>query len=190
MDVIGPMSETTPEGYEYLLCIIDDHTRYACVNPLKSKSDVKEAVMSTILSWENQLTIRVKKIRTDRGTEFLNKELGQFLKQKGIVHQTTALSHLNKMVLLERFNRTLKQKVRCMLVEAELGEEFWAEAALTARLLRNISPVKNRTATPYELFTGRKPNISFLRIWGAEHMSSLRSRRLVPWGPGLFLAYL
>jgi len=63
MDVIGPMGETTPEGYEYLLCIIDDHTRYASVIPLKSKSDVKEAVMSTILSWENQLTIRVKKVR-------------------------------------------------------------------------------------------------------------------------------
>jgi len=54
-----------------------------------------------------------------------------------------------------------------MLVDAELGAEFWAEAALTACLLRNISPVKKRTATPFELFTGRKPNLSFLRIWSS-----------------------
>jgi len=48
------------------------------------------------------------------------------------VHQTTAPYTLEQNGVAERFNRTLKQKVRCMLVEAQLGEEFWAEAALTA----------------------------------------------------------
>jgi len=123
----------------------------------------------------------------------LNKELGQFLKQKGIVHQTTAPFTPEQNGVAERFNRTLKQKVRCMLVEAELGEEFWAEAALTACLLRNISPVKNRTATPYELFTGRKPNISFLRIWGCRAYVKLEKQQVSAMGPrsvpGIFVGY-
>jgi len=67
MDLTGPMNIKTPEGYDYLLCIIDDHSRYSTVVPLKNKSDVKEAVMNTILLWENQLSLKVKKIRTDRG---------------------------------------------------------------------------------------------------------------------------
>jgi len=59
--------------------------------------------------------------------------------------------------------------------------------------LRNVSPVKNRTATPYELFTGRKPNLSFLRIWGCRAYVKLENKQVSALGPrsipGIFVGY-
>jgi len=193
MDLIGPMQEKTPEGYEYLLVVVDDNTRYSEVVPLRSKADAKSAVTNLILKWEKQLDLGVKRIRTDRGTEFLNNELSDFLTRKGVVHETTAPYTPQQNGVAERFNRTLKYKVRCMLADAGLGEEFWAEAALTACLLRNVSPVKDRYLTPYELFTGRKPKVTFLRVWGCRAYVKLEKNKTSAMGPqsvpGIFVGY-
>ena len=66
-------------------------------------------------------------------------------------------------------NRTLVETVRSMLADSELPKRFWAEALATATYLRNRSPtdaVQNKT--PYEAWTGSKPNASHLRIFGCD----------------------
>lgn len=58
-------------------------------------------------------------------------------------------------------NRTLKERSRSMLIEAELPETLWGEAIRTAMFLVNRSPssaVKGKT--PYELWYGTKPDVS------------------------------
>ena len=57
-------------------------------------------------------------------------------------------------------------KVRAMLADAGLPRQYWAEAAVTASLLRNLSPAAGISTTPYEAFHGTRPDVSMLRAYG------------------------
>ena len=109
---------------------------------------------------------RMREIRTDRGTEFLNKELKGYLTEHGIIHNTTAPYSPEQNGVAERGNRTIIEGAGSMLyaVKADLG--LWAEAVRTAIMLRNLIPGKNQSKTPSEPFWGRKPSVSYYRNWG------------------------
>ena len=56
----------------------------------------------------------------------------------------------------------------CMLKSKHLQKEFWAEAVSCAVYLSNRSPTKNvRDQTPQEAWSGRKPSVKHLRIFGS-----------------------
>ena len=76
--------------------------------------------------------------------------------------------HLNKMGGRAK-SRTLEDMTRKMLVASGLPKNFWAEALNTSCYIINkcmIKPILNKT--PYELFKGRKPNITHLRVFGCK----------------------
>ncbi|GJS25574.1 zinc finger, CCHC-type containing protein [Tanacetum coccineum] len=56
--------------------------------------------------------------------------------------------------------------VNSMLSYSGLSQGFWGEAVLTACYLLNRVPNKRNMITPYELWTKRKPNLNYLRVWG------------------------
>ena len=63
--------------------------------------------------------------------------------------------------------------------QASLPTSFWGFALKTATFLLNKTPTKAVEKTAYEIWTGRKPNMSFLRIWGYEsHVKMLTSDKL------------
>ena len=66
----------------------------------------------------------------------------------------------------ERRNRTLKDMVRSMISHSTLPESLWKDALKTAAYILNRVPSKAVAKTPYELWTGRKPSINHLHIWG------------------------
>ena len=66
----------------------------------------------------------------------------------------------------ERRNRTLKDMVRSMVSHSSLPESLWGEALKTAAYILNRVPSKAVNKTPYELWTGKKPSIKHLHIWG------------------------
>ncbi|KAJ9545067.1 hypothetical protein OSB04_024774 [Centaurea solstitialis] len=69
----------------------------------------------------------------------------------------------------ERRNCTLIEAARSMLIEARLPLQFWAEAVNTACYTQNRSLIVKRfKKTAYELFRGRKPNISYFHIFGCN----------------------
>nr|GEV31702.1 hypothetical protein [Tanacetum cinerariifolium] len=87
-------------------------------------------------------------------------------------------SHLGKLSLApytpqqngvaESKNRALKEMVNSMLSYSGLSEGFWEEAMLTACYLLNRVPNKRNKTTPYELWYKKRPNLSFLRVWGCR----------------------
>ena len=168
MDVCGPMQVSSPGGAKYLATFTDDYSRLAVVIPLAAKSDVPGAVKEIISKWETQTGKSLKAVRTDRGTEYLNSELHKYFRSKGIIHNTTAPYTPEQNGVAERFNRTLMERVRAMLSDAKLEEEYWADAAITATFVRNRSPSRHGTQTPWELFYGRKPDVSGMRVFGAK----------------------
>ena len=66
----------------------------------------------------------------------------------------------------ERRNHTLKDMWRSMISHSSLPESLWGNALKTATYILNRVPTKATAKTPYELWTGRKPSLKHLRIWG------------------------
>jgi hypothetical protein len=79
-------------------------------------------------------------------------------------------------------NRTLIEKARCLLFDAQSSKKFWAEAVNTAVYLQNriVKSVLN-DHTPYELWTGRKPNLSHLRVFGSVVMVHVPKEKRHKW---------
>ncbi|GJW00989.1 retrovirus-related pol polyprotein from transposon TNT 1-94 [Tanacetum coccineum] len=70
--------------------------------------------------------------------------------------------------VVERRNRTLVEATRTMLIFSCAPFSLWAEAIATACYTQNHSLIHRRfDKTPYELINGRKPDISFLHVFGA-----------------------
>ncbi|GJU61922.1 zinc finger, CCHC-type containing protein [Tanacetum coccineum] len=83
-----------------------------------------------------------------------------------IIHETTAPYTPQQNGVAERKNRAIKEMVNSMLSYSGLSEEFWGEAMLTDCYLLNRVPNKRNKTTPYELWYKKRPNLSYLRVWG------------------------
>ena len=56
--------------------------------------------------------------------------------------------------------------VRSMISHSNLPISLWGEALKTAAYILNRVPTKATAKTPYELWTGKKPSLKHLHIWG------------------------
>ncbi|GJT91928.1 putative ribonuclease H-like domain-containing protein [Tanacetum coccineum] len=116
---------------------------------------------------ENIIDLRVKVIRCDNGTEFKNRVMNQFCEMKGIKREFSVARTPQQNGVAERKNRTLIEAARTMLADSKLPTTFWAEAVNTACYVQNrVLVIKPHNKTPYELFLGRKPALSFMRPFG------------------------
>nr|GEX83381.1 reverse transcriptase domain-containing protein [Tanacetum cinerariifolium] len=89
MDLCGPMQVASINGKKYILVIVDDYLRYTWTLFLCSKDEAPKVLKDFLMMIQRNLQALVITIRTDRGTEFLNKTLNEFFKEKGIKHQTS-----------------------------------------------------------------------------------------------------
>ena len=109
---------------------------------------------------ENQCTAKIKTLRTDNSREYLSKEFATFLVNNGIIHQKSCPYSGEQNGVAERINRTIIERVRCMLIDSGLWKKFWAEAANTACFLINKVPC--RKESPNEIWSGRSSNLKYL----------------------------
>ncbi|GJR94606.1 ribonuclease H-like domain-containing protein [Tanacetum coccineum] len=86
--------------------------------------------------------------------------------QKGKQHRASSRTPQQNGVA-ERRNRTLIEAARTMLADSKLPTTFWAEVVNTACYVQNrVLVVKPHNKTPYELFHGKTPTLSFIRTFG------------------------
>nr|GEZ49788.1 hypothetical protein [Tanacetum cinerariifolium] len=116
---------------------------------------------------QRNLQASVVTIRTERGTEFLNKTLNAFFKEQGIEHQTLTARTPEQNGVVERQNCTLVEATRTMLSASQLPLFFWAEAIATACNTQNRSIIiLIHDKTPYHIINDKKPSIKHLHIFG------------------------
>ncbi|CAB0009199.1 unnamed protein product, partial [Nesidiocoris tenuis] len=176
------MEEKSIGGSNYFLTIVDDFTRYTQVYFLCSKDEVFDRIREFITQAERETGLRLKAIRTDNGTEFVNQRVEKLLKSKGIKHQRSAVMVPQQNGVVERAQRSIVERARCMLADAGLPKCYWAEAVSTAVYLNNRSPTKSvKDMTPIEAWTGEKPDLSHLRIFGCEVMVKIPSKKRQKW---------
>ncbi|GJV57715.1 putative ribonuclease H-like domain-containing protein [Tanacetum coccineum] len=90
-------------------------------------------------------------------------------KEKGIKREYSVARTPQQNGVAERRNRTLIEAARTMLADSKLPTTFWAEAVSTACYVQNrVLVVKPHNKTPYELFRGFKPALSFMRPFGCH----------------------
>ncbi|GJS44044.1 retrovirus-related pol polyprotein from transposon TNT 1-94 [Tanacetum coccineum] len=89
MDLCGPMRVASINGKKYILVIVDDYSRYTWTLFLRSKDETPEVLKDFLTMIQRNLQAQVISVRTDRGTEFLNKTLHAYFKEEGIEHQTS-----------------------------------------------------------------------------------------------------
>ena len=78
------------------------------------------------------------------------------------------LEHYKHYGVSERRNRTLLDMVRSMMYLTDLPLLFWDYALETVAFTLNRAPSKSVETTPYELWFGEKPKLSFLKVWGCD----------------------
>lgn len=138
-DVCGPIQQNFLLSSKYFVTFIDDFSRKVYVYGIQYKSMVLQIFKEFKNMAETQTGQKIKILRTDNGTEYCNGAMKTFLRTAEIIHQTTAPYTPEQNGVAERVNRTLIEKARCMLYEAELPITFWAEAVCTAAYLINRS---------------------------------------------------
>nr|GEW27184.1 retrovirus-related Pol polyprotein from transposon TNT 1-94 [Tanacetum cinerariifolium] len=89
---------------------------------------------------ENQTGKKIKKLRTDNGLEFCEESFNALCRKYSIARHHTLVRTPQQNGVSERMNRTIIEKLRCMLSHASLDKDFWVEAATTATYLINRSP--------------------------------------------------
>lgn len=179
-DVCGPMEVMSIGGSKYFLLLVDDFSRMSFVYFIKSKSDVFQFFKQFKTSVEKQLGRKIKMFRSDQGGEFCGNQFESFLRDEGIIHQKTNAYTPEQNGLAERLNRTLVEKARCLLFDANLHKKFWAEAVNTANYLRNRCIANGLEGkTPYEIWFSKKPDVSMVRIFGSTVMAHVpKEKRL------------
>nr|GEZ51504.1 retrovirus-related Pol polyprotein from transposon TNT 1-94 [Tanacetum cinerariifolium] len=168
MDLCRPMRIASINGKRYVLVIVDDYSHYTWVHFLRSKDEAPEVIIKFLKRITVLLQSLVIIIRTDNGTEFKNQVLNEYFDTVGISHQMSFVQTPQQNGVVERQNRTLVEAARTMLIFSRAPLFLWAEAIATACFTQNRSIIHRRfNKTPYELINGRKPNISFLHVFGA-----------------------
>nr|GEZ51023.1 hypothetical protein [Tanacetum cinerariifolium] len=99
----------------------------------KTKPDESSPIIKTFITCiENQLSLKVKIIKSDNGIELKNNNLNQLCEMKGIKREFSVPRTPQQNGITERKNRTLIEAARSMLADSLLPIPFWAEAVNTA----------------------------------------------------------
>nr|GEY23034.1 putative ribonuclease H-like domain-containing protein [Tanacetum cinerariifolium] len=115
MDLFGPTFVKSLNKKIYCLVINDDYSRFTWVFFLATKDETSPIFKTFINGLENQLSLKVKVIRSDNGTEFKNHDLNQFYGLKGIKREFSVPRTPQQNGIAERKNRTLIEAAGTML---------------------------------------------------------------------------
>jgi hypothetical protein len=157
-------------GSSYYISFTDDFSRETKIAFLRHKSEALTAFRQYEANLVRQHSgICIRKLRSDRGGEYLSADFDQYLKDQGIERQLTVHDSPQQNGVAERLNRTLVEHARAMLLARNLPKFLWAEAINYATWLKNRLPSRAIPGhTPHELIHGCKPNLAQAHEFGAK----------------------
>nr|GEW55226.1 retrotransposon protein, putative, Ty1-copia subclass [Tanacetum cinerariifolium] len=146
-DVCCLFRTMSKEDASYFIACTDDFSRYGYVYLMKHKHEA---------------------IQSDRGGKYLSHEFVNHMKSYGIVSKLTPPYTPQHNGVSERRNRTLLDMVQSMMNLTTLSKSFWGYALESAARILNMVPTKKVERTPYKIWYGKAPKLSYLRVLGCE----------------------
>jgi transposase InsO family protein len=195
MDLFGQIAYISIGGSKYCLVIVDDYSRFTWVFFLQEKSQTQETLKGFLRRAQNEFGLRIKKIRSDNGTKFKNSQIEGFLEEEeGIKHEFSSPYTPQQNGIVERKKRTLLDMARTMLDEYKTSDRFWAESINTVcYAINRLYLHRILKKTSYELLTGKKPNVSYFRVFGSKCFILVKRGRKSKFAPkaieGFLLGY-
>nr|GEZ31295.1 integrase, catalytic region, zinc finger, CCHC-type, peptidase aspartic, catalytic [Tanacetum cinerariifolium] len=130
--------------------------------------EAPEIIIKILKQAQVRLNAKVRYLRTDNSTEFLNQTLQNYKEDVGITHNTSTARTPQQNGLVEKRNRMLVEPARTMLIFLKYALFLWDEAVAIACYTHNRSLIHNcHNKTPYELLRYCKPELKYLFIFGA-----------------------
>ena len=171
MDIWGPSRVAGIGGERYMLSFIDEASSYAVISLLKTKDQASTEIMTYKLRMEKQYPGFVLKIlRSDRAKEILeSNKMRLWMAENGIVPEMSPPHTPQLNSKPERYWRTLLEPVRSTLAMAELPLSLWAPLVKAVAHTKNLLPSQAIGGKiPHEVLTGKKADLSHLRILGCD----------------------
>ncbi len=115
-----------------------------------------------------QVKADIKRLHSNRGGKYLSKEFVNHLEKRGTESKLTVHDTPEENGVSERLNGVLLEKTQAMFHASSLPNFLWGEAVCHAVWLRNRSSMCAipEGKTPYEVFLGKKPDLSNVHEWG------------------------
>ncbi|GJS54680.1 zinc finger, CCHC-type containing protein [Tanacetum coccineum] len=166
-DLCGPITPPTPAGNRYFMLLVDDFSRVMWVYLLKTKDEALRTFETYRNLVESETGEKIKMLRTDRGGEFMSKNFTEYCNRTGLKRHYTAPYSPQQNGVVERRNRTVMEMVRSSMKYMCVPDVLWGEAVNHAvYVLNRLATKALDSCTPYEKWTGRKPEVSHFRVFG------------------------
>ncbi|KAK8624644.1 hypothetical protein V6N13_089533 [Hibiscus sabdariffa] len=180
-DVCGPMNTHARSGFQYFITFTDDFSRYGYIYLMCHKSEALQKFKEFKNEVQNQHGKSTKALRSDRRGEYLSQDFDELLKECGIVSQLTPPGTPQWNGVSKRRNRTLLDMVRSIMSHTDLPTSFWGYALEKAAFKLNRVPSKSVQKTPHEMWTRKRPSMSFIKVWGCKaYIKHQMSTKLEP----------
>jgi transposase InsO family protein len=188
------MPSSSISGYVYYVSFIDDYYRKNWIYFLKTKDEVFSKFKEFKALIENLSERKIKILRSDNGGEYTSKEFVNFCKDVGIKREFTTPYHPQQNGVAEWKNITILEVVKTMIHDQDLPMCLWAEATMEVVYVQNrLSHSALGLKTLEEMFTGKKPEVSHLKIFGCPvfiHIPKEKRNKMEPSGKkGIFVGY-
>ena len=158
---------TSHGGFNYWVIFVDDRYRFKAVYPMKNKSDTFSCFKRFKAYAENLTGKKIKRVREDKGGEYMSNDFQNFMDACGIVREHTVRNRPQQNGVAERANRLFAERIVALLEESGLSKKFWAECLAALVHVINRCPTSALIGmTPYEGWHQSKPGVGHLRVWG------------------------
>ncbi len=171
-DLHGPVRTESLGGKKYVLVIIDVGTDFSWTIPIAQKSDAEDEIMKLIRALHVEHGKVPTRFHSDRGGEFMSDRLKQFWEERGVTATQTLPYSPQHNGIAERFNRSIVEQARTMMIRAGAPKLLWAEAIIAANYIRNRTKIGNDLLVPAQRLKGSKVALTYEHFhpWGCNAM--------------------
>ena len=193
-DVWGPSPLTSLLSFNYYVIFVDDYSRFTWLFLLKHKNEVLSVFKHFKSMVETQFNSKLKILRTDNGSEYINNDFKSFCSISGILHQSSYPHTPEQNGVLERKHRHIVETGLTLLYQSHLPLNYWSYAfSATTYLINRMPSLVLGFHSPWEKVYSKPPSLHALKAFGCACYPYLRpfnQNKLQPRSkPCVFLGY-
>ncbi|KAG6995781.1 hypothetical protein G7Y79_00042g078860 [Physcia stellaris] len=159
---------TALNKHKWISHVACSETGFHMIYTHESKGQATEVLIRAIHTIETRYNGKVVFVRSD-GERALGTQWGNYCALKGITSEPSAVDTPAQNGHSERLGGILLTKSRAMRLEANLPVYLWPWVNETAGYIMNRTPSKKHGwKTPFEMVTGKKPNLAHIVQYGAK----------------------